>query len=199
MTLDLEREIRKLPRLNSILLIGICKDSLAAQILGQRLKKTFPHLHIGVWGCSWITDMSGPSPVHRGIPVSPAHEKICRQEPFKSLLKRYGDPLANIRESNVPGLHLFAFYSSNQSWQLDRESTVRLEPYIEKTYVHEGKDEEHHTQIHGKIIQLIKQTPELVQQWTFEMFHLMQARPDKLPPDKKTPDEPPKEGTLQHI
>lgn len=80
---DVEKGIRKMPRLQSVLLMGICKDAFAALILAQRLKKDFPHLHIGVWGCPWPVDLSGQSPVYRGIKVSPSHEQIRKKDRLK--------------------------------------------------------------------------------------------------------------------
>ena len=107
-----------MPRLQSVLLMGICKDAFAALILAQRLKKDFPHLHIGVWGCPWPVDLSGQSPVYRGIKVSPSHEQIRKKRPFKNLLERYGDPLKLLQQPESSGLCLFAFYSTSQHWTL---------------------------------------------------------------------------------
>lgn len=201
MYVDMEREIRKLPLLESILLLGICKDSLTSLAMGIRLKKDFPHLRIGVWGCPWIGDASGPSPVHQGITVSPAHAQICEKEPFRSLLKNYGNALSLMQKPDAAQLHLFAFCSSNRKWMFDKESTSRLEPYLRKTYIHEGKEDEPHTHIHGKIVQLVKQNPALVQQWITEMFHLMET-PADIPPHggkEKTCEATPQAGTLQNI
>lgn len=175
MYLDMERGIRKMPRLKSVLLMGICKDALAGLVLAQRLKKDFPHLHIGVWGCAWPVDFSGQSPVHRGVKVSPFHAQIREKKPFKNLLQRYGDPLRLIRQPETSGLQLFAFYSASQHWTLDEEATERLVPYLLKTYVHQAGSKEHHTDVHGKIIHLVKEKPELVQSWMEEMFRMMET------------------------
>lgn len=175
MYLDVESGIRKMPRLRSILLLGICKDALLALVLAQRLKKNFPHLHIGVWGCAWPVDFSGESPVHRGVNVSPTHAGIRDKKPFKSLLQRYGDPLSLIRQPEASGLDLFAFYSTNSHWTLDEEATKRLAPYLLKTYVHQAEDGEHCTVVHGKIVRLVKEQPELIQSWMDEMFQMMET------------------------
>lgn len=172
---DVEREVRKMPRLQSILLMGICKDAFAALILAQRLKKHFPHLHMGVWGCAWPVDFSGESPLYRGIRVSPSHTQVREKTPFNNLLQRYGDPLTLIRQPETSGLCLFAFYSSNQHWTLDEEATERLAPYLLKTYVHQADNKEHYTVVHGKIVRLVKEKPELVQSWIEEMFRMMEA------------------------
>lgn len=172
---DVEKGIRKMPRLQSVLLMGICKDAFAALILAQRLKKDFPHLHIGVWGCPWPVDLSGQSPVYRGIRVSPSHEQIRKKRPFKNLLERYGDPLKLLQQPESSGLCLFAFYSTSQHWTLDEEATNRLAPYLLKTYAHQAGSKEHHTVVHGKIVHLVKEKPALVQSWIEEMFRMMET------------------------
>ena len=164
-----------MPRLQSVLLMGICKDEFAALILAQRLKKDFPHLHIGVWGCPWPVDLSGQSPVYRGIKVSPSHEQIRKKRPFKNLLERYGDPLKLLQQPESSGLCLFAFYSTSQHWTLDEEATNRLAPYLLKTYAHQAGSKEHHTVVHGKIVHLVKEKPALVQSWIEEMFRMMET------------------------
>lgn len=172
---DIEKGVRKMPRLQSVLLMGICKDAFAALILAQRLKKDFPHLHIGVWGCPWTVDFSGKSPVYRGIKVSPSHEQIREKRPFNNLLERYGDPLKLLRQPESSGLCLFAFYSTSQHWTLDEEATNRLAPYLLKTYAHPAGSKEHYTVVHGKIVHLVKEKPALVQSWIEEMFRMMKT------------------------
>lgn len=173
MCLDIEREIRKMPSLKSILLTGICKDALVALILAVRLKKDFPHLHMGVWGCPWPLDFSGKSPMHQGKYISPAHAQIREKKTFSSLFQHYGDPLAILRQETSSGLHLFGFYSSNPHWFCDADATKRLEPYLTKTYVHQAESNEEIAHVHGKITQLVKQKPELIQSWMKEMFQKM--------------------------
>ena len=90
-------------------------------------------------------------------------------------MQRYGDPLRLIRQPETSGLQLFAFYSANQHWTLDEEATKRLAPYLLKTYVHQAGSKEHHTDVHGKIIHLVKEKPELVQSWMEEMFRMMET------------------------
>lgn len=175
MYLDVEKGVRKMPRLRSVLLMGICKDAFAALILAQRLKKNFPHLHIGVWGCPWPVDFSGHSPVYRGVMVSPSHAQIREKSPFKNLLQRYGDPLRLIRQPESSGLSLFAFYSTNQHWTLDEEATKRLGAHLLKTKVHQADASEHGAAVHGKIVRLVKEKPELVQSWMEEMFRMMET------------------------
>lgn len=171
MQLDIEHKIRKMPGLKSILLTGICKDALMALILAFRLKKDFPYLHLGVWGCPWPLDFSGESPMHQGKYISPAHEQVRKKKTFLSLFQRYGDPLAILRQEKFSGLHLFGFYSSNPHWDCDAEATRRLEPYLTKTYVHHAENDEDIVLVHGKITQLVKQKPELIHSWMNEMFH----------------------------
>lgn len=175
MYLDVEKGVRKMPRLRSVLLMGICKDAFAALILAQRLKKNFPHLHIGVWGCPWPVDFSGHSPVYRGVMVSPSHAQIREKSPFKNLLQRYGDPLRLIRQPESSGLSLFAFYSTNQHWTLDEEATKRLGAHLLKTKVHQADASEHGAAVHGKIVRLVKEKPELVQSWMEEMLRMMET------------------------
>lgn len=172
---DVEKEVRKMPRLQSVLMMGICKDAFAALILAQRLKKNFPHLHIGVWGCPWPVDFSGHSPVYRGVRISPSHAQVREKKPFNNLLQRYGDPPRLVRQPETSGLCLFAFYSTNQHWTLDEEATKRLGPCLLKTYAHQADNSEDDTVVHGKIISLVKEKPELIQSWIKEMLRMMET------------------------
>ena len=128
---------------------------------------------MGVWGCPWPLDFSGKSPMHQGKYISPAHAQIREKKTFSSLFQHYGDPLAILRQETSSGLHLFGFYSSNPHWFCDADATKRLEPYLTKTYVHQAESNEEIAHVHGKITQLVKQKPELIQSWMKEMFQKM--------------------------
>lgn len=172
---DLEQAIQRMPRLQSILLMGICKDAIPSLYLAQQLKKNFPHLHIGVWGCPWPCDYSGPSPVVNGLTLSPSHALICNSEPYQSLLRCYGDPLAMLKRPDTEGIHLFGFYGKNNAWCVDEQAADRLTPYLQKTYTHECGDGENVSQVHGKILQLCKQQPAMISSWIDEMFSIMKT------------------------
>ncbi len=172
---DVQACVDRMPRLRSVLLTGMCKDSLAALVLARRLKRRNPRLRVGVWGCAWAGDFSGESPVYRGVVISPAHARYSVSDPRRKLLARLGDPLALARETRERGfpVHLFSFYAKNAKWMLDAEAALRLRAFVSKYYVWEAEEEESLAQVHGKILHLCQKEPGLIQRWVDEMFHVL--------------------------
>ena len=170
MYLDVKREIGRMAGLHSILLAGVCKDALIALMLACRLKKDFPHLHMGIWGCPWPIDSSDKSLGHQGDTLSSKDEQTREKESFESLVLRYGDTLGILQQVQSCGLHLFGFYDSNPHGTLDAEATERLELYLMKANIRQAESDECCARVHEKIMRLVKQKPEMVQLWINEMI-----------------------------
>lgn len=176
---DIDACIQSLPALRSVLFAGLCKDSLSALVLALRLKKKHPRLCIGAWGCAWAENYSGSSPVYKNVTISREHARICSTPPYRDLLARYGDALSLVHKAADAGirLHLFGFYSTNSTWQLDLLATERLKGWLQQTYVYRAPENERINEVHGKILHLGKNQPELVKAWIDEMFTLMNREP----------------------
>lgn len=171
----IEHQIRQMPGLDSILFLGICKDSLAALILALRVQEAHPDLHVGVFGCGWIGALSAEHLYYKGICLSPLWERLSCKEPYGALFRQYSDPLILLQEAERRGVrvHAFAFYAIHEGWGIERTVTERLAGYLNKTYVYRSSPGEHGREVHGKMLHLYRKHPDICARWFDEMFHLM--------------------------
>lgn len=173
-----EESISELPELRAVLFTGMCKDSLSSLVLALRIRRRNPDLRIGVWGCAWAADYSGETPSCKGVSLSPVHEYVQKKEPYKTLLKKWGDPLRLLEDPAARSLHLFAFYCRHSYWTMDEEATQRLASWLTMTYVHDADSDYTMAEVHTKILNLTRCEPERVSFWIKDMFRLM----DSIPP-----------------
>lgn len=168
------QEINGRMPLRSVLFIGMCKDSICALMLATRLRRSYPALPIGVWGCAWAADCTGKTPSCKGMSLSPVHEAIRLKEPYKTLL-RVADPLRLLDDPATQPLHLFAFYCRHPYWTMDEEAIQRLKHRLTETYVHDADERQSMAEVHTKILKLARFQPQLVSSWILDMFRRIEG------------------------
>lgn len=165
--------------IKNILVIGLCKDSVAATYNALRLKRDFPHYGVGVLGAPWLGDWRTGKQMCGNVSVSPSHERIRETQPYKDLFLLFGDPCTMLEECQKEGMniHAFSFYAVNEKCRYEENNAMRLGPFLNKQYVFHAKDDEPFATIHTKILQIVKERPEVFERWIDEMFEIIETLP----------------------
>lgn len=143
--------LERRPMVKRILLVGICKDCLAALHIALELKRRSPQLEIGVLGCPWPGDCSTLES-RSGLLWSSSDSDFYRQGLFDSLFRRYADPVVMWMDAHKEHLNIrgYSFYGEKKAFSFDRECTKRVEPFLCKMFTtpldetSESKDPHHH-------------------------------------------------------
>lgn len=172
---DVAELLCRLPHLNSVLCMGVCKDVLASLYLAVRIKRDYPSLNVGVFGCPWVGDCRGED--LRYDMFLPFHKGDEKGVYYPDVMGKCGDVLAMLKEAESEGesIRCFSFYAFASIWTYDQYAAGRLSPYLEKIYRLNCPDTKDPMDIHTQIIPLIRQHPEIFMQWLDEMFQIMQG------------------------
>lgn len=196
---DILANLSNMPQLKTVLFTGICKDSLSSLRLALNLAQDRPDLKIGVLGCSWASDFSGPSPDYQGRIISQAHARLTGVEPYKSLFAQHGDALAMLESAAAEGrrVHIFGFYACNTTCTIEKETTLRLEKYTAKNYACHADEKETFDNMHGKILHLAKHTPALIHAMMDDAMNITATTPpDACLPEQLLQESPPLPGEI---
>lgn len=128
----IDQAFKTMPKLRTVIVLGMCKDSVAGLELTNRLlsnEKYRGKLRFGFVGM--ITyDLSATCSLHPALPKISTYMDTISKEPYKSLLAKYGNTeqaIARIRKID-PGYHpaIINCYSFNASNTYDVENNNKI-------------------------------------------------------------------------
>ncbi len=175
----IKQKIEQNPGIKNILVIGLCKDSVAAAYTALSLNRDFPHFGVGVFGAPWLGEWRTGKQMCGNVLVSPTHERVREQQPYKGLFQLFGDPFTMLEECQKEGLniHAFSFYAINENCKYEENNACRLGPFLNKKYVFLSKADEAFPGIHTKILKIVKNLPEVFERWIDGMFEIIEKQP----------------------
>lgn len=184
---DLSERVKLMPDLESLIFMGICKNSLPALWLALRFKKEHPRYKIGIWGCPWIGDRSrGGNEYEHLLDIQEA-KNYANSSPYKEMLLLYGDPLAMLENAKKDGVRvpLFSFYGTSEQFPADENNSCRLSEFITKKYYFPLHKQISPSAGHSLIFQLMKSRPEIIVRCLADILNIISQYPE----DRKFPEE----------
>lgn len=128
----IDQVFKTMPKLRTVIVLGMCKDSVAGLELTNRFlsnEKYRGKLRFGFLGM--ITyDLSATCSLHPALPKISTYMDAISKEPYKSLLAKYGNTeqaIARIREID-PGYHpaIINCYSFNSNNMYDADNNKEI-------------------------------------------------------------------------
>lgn len=184
---DLSERVKLMPELESLIFMGICKNSLPAAWLVLRFKKEHPEYKLGIWGCPWIGDRSRGENEYESLLDTQEARSYAISSPYKEMLSLYGDPLTMLEKAKRDGLRvpLFSFYGTNARFRADEKNSDRLSDFITKKYYLPLQKQICPSAGHSLIFQLMKSCPEIIGRCLTEILSIISQYSE----DRKFQDE----------
>lgn len=184
---DLSERIKRMPELETLLFMGICKNSLPAVWLALRFKKEHPEYKAGILGCPWIGDRSRGQNEYQNALDTTEFQSFATSSPYKEMLLLYGDPLAMLEKAEKDGIRvpLFSFYGTNERFRADEKNSDRLSEFITKKYYFPLERQACPSSGHSLIFQLMKSRPRLIGRCLDEILNILSLYPE----ERKFPGE----------